>query len=574
LDTTITAPDHSGGAAVLRAAVPRRRLAVVIALMVLTTLTEGIGLVLLVPLLAVLTGNSGALPGPARALLGLAERAGLPPAPGALLGVFVGLVAFRAVANYARKIATERLGYVLVDTLRTRAFHLLLGARWQVLSAMRQSDNAALLITNVDRIGFAFDEVLRAGAAAVTLAGAGITAMLLAPLPAILAAAGAGLTLLAYKGLRRRAGHLGEVLGRAYDDVHARTQESLGALRLIKSLGAESRVERDYAETFADLRRAQLAYSRSHGRGQGVLQVAGAAALAGSAWLAIERFHTSPAALLPLVALFVRALPALSSLQECWQEWLHARPALDETAKLMATLAAAQEPRAASTPVPLAPARTIAVDGVTFHHPGRPDPVLDALTLELPVATTTALTGPSGAGKSTLADVFGALLIPESGTLLLDGAPLPPQDLPRWRASVAYVQQEPLLFHTSIRENLLWAKPDASDAELDAALADAAAQFVHALPKGLDTLVGDRGAWLSGGERQRIALARALLRRPALLILDEPTSALDAENEALIAAALQGLRGKLTILLIAHRGALAEVADRVVVLSRGIVAPA
>ncbi|MDF8332995.1 ABC transporter ATP-binding protein [Novosphingobium cyanobacteriorum] len=569
MDTTIPAPEFSSGAAVLRAAVPRRRLAGVIALMVLTTLTEGIGLVLLVPLLAVLTGNAGALPGPARALLGLAQRAGLPPAPGALLCVFVGLVAFRAIANYARKIAAERLGYVLVDTLRTRAFHLLLGARWQVLSAMRQSDNAALLITNVDRIGFAFDQILRAGAAAVTLAGAGITAMLLAP-------AGAGLTLLAYKGLRRRAGHLGEVLGRAYDDVHARTQESLGALRLIKSLGAESRVERDYAETFAELRRAQLAYSRSHGRGQGVLQVAGAAALAGSAWLAIERFHTSPAALLPLVALFVRALPALSSLQECWQEWLHGRSALDETATLMATLAAVQEPRAVSDPdpVPLAPASTIAVERVTFHHPGRPEPVLDALTLELPVATTTALTGPSGAGKSTLADVFGALLLPESGTLMLDGAALPPQDLPRWRASVAYVQQEPLLFHTSIRENLLWARPDASEAELHAALADAAAQFVHALPQGLDTLVGDRGAWLSGGERQRIALARALLRRPALLILDEPTSALDAENEALIAAALQGLRGKLTILLIAHRGALAEVADRVVVLSRGIVAPA
>ena len=138
----------------------------------------------------------------------------------------------------------------------------------------------------------------------------------------------------------------------------------------------------------------------------------------------------------------------------------------------------------------------------------------------LPVGTTTILTGPSGAGKSTLADVIGGLVTPDTGELRLDGTALDPAARRGWREQVAYVQQEPVLFHTTIRENLRWAFPAADDAALDAALRDAAAHFVFALPEGLDTLVGDRGGRLSGGERQRIALARGLLRAPALLILD------------------------------------------------------
>ena len=151
----------------------------------------------------------------------------------------------------------------------------------------------------------------------------------------------------------------------------------------------------------------------------------------------------------------------------------------------------------------------------------------------------------------------------------LDGTALDPAARRGWREQVAYVQQEPVLFHTTIRENLRWAFPAADDAALDAALRDAAAHFVFALPEGLDTLVGDRGGRLSGGERQRIALARGLLRAPALLILDEATSALDAVSEAAVAEAIAGLHGRLTILIIGHRGALADLADRSLQLENG-----
>ena len=178
---------------------------------------------------------------------------------------------------------------------------------------------------------------------------------------------------------------------------------------------------------------------------------------------------------------------------------------------------------------------------------------------------------PSGAGKSTLADVLCGLTGPDSGALRVGGTPVEGALRRAWRARVAYVQQDPLLFHASIRENLLWSAPEASDAALREALEAASALFVLTLPDGLDTVVGDRGVRLSGGERQRIALARGLLRHPDLLILDEVTSALDAANEAAVSAAIARLKGRLTIVTIGHRGVLAELSDLTVALAGGRV---
>jgi ATP-binding cassette subfamily C protein len=187
----------------------------------------------------------------------------------------------------------------------------------------------------------------------------------------------------------------------------------------------------------------------------------------------------------------------------------------------------------------------------------------------------TAVVGPSGAGKSTMADLILGLLSPEQGMVRIDGQPLSGELLHRWRHSVGYVPQDTFLFHDTIRANLLWALPDARDRDIWSALRLAAAdEFVSNTPKGLDTVVGDRGVRLSGGERQRIALARALLRRPSLLLLDEATSSLDSENERQIQEAINRLHGELTILVIAHRPSTIQRADQVVVLDKSKVVEA
>ena len=161
------------------------------------------------------------------------------------------------------------------------------------------------------------------------------------------------------------------------------------------------------------------------------------------------------------------------------------------------------------------------------------------------------------------------LLEPDSGSILIDGIPMTGAHRKGWRERVAYVEQSPVLFHDSIRANLLWGKATATDAELAEVLKLASAEFVLSQPDGLDAIVGDGGMRLSGGERQRITLARALLRRPALLILDEATSALDPENAAAVRNAIATLHGSMTIILIGHHLSIRDGSDQVIELENG-----
>jgi ATP-binding cassette subfamily C protein len=194
------------------------------------------------------------------------------------------------------------------------------------------------------------------------------------------------------------------------------------------------------------------------------------------------------------------------------------------------------------------------------------------LSLVIPAGKIVALVGPSGAGKSTIADILMGLVAPDSGTLRLDGRPLGPESVRGWRDRIGYVAPDTFLFHDTIRANLKWARPDASQDEMLAALRQASAfDFVAGLSDGLDTIVGDRGMLLSQGERQRLALARAFLRRPSMLILDEATNSLDSENEGRVLDAIESRRGELTVVLIAHRLSTIRWADLIYVVEGGKV---
>ena len=536
-------------------------------LMIASALTEGIGLLLLIPMLGVL-GAGDQSGGRIAAVL---TSLGIPMQLGPLLAIFVALVLLRGVIRYAHALAALRFQLTLVDGLRTRAWRALLHADWRLLVTMQQSDNASLLISNIDRIGYGVAQAIGGLATLTTLAGIGAAACAISPQVSLAALIGGAGVLLAYRGMRRRASALGAQLDDAYGQVHGRLTEGLGALRVIKSFGREARAEADGTSGFAALRQAQLSYLRDMGLGQIALQGGGALVLALLVWLGTTRWHTSAATILPLVALFARALPLIGALQENWQNWAHSRPAITATMALIDAAEAAREPDLDGTDPPQLQS-AISLADISVHFPGRPQPALAGISLTIPARRTTVLVGPSGAGKSTLADMIGGLITPDEGTVHIDQTPLDPAIRRAWRSRVAYVQQEPVLFSGSIRDNLLWADPQASETRLLAVLGDAAAGFVTALPDGLDTRVGDGGRQLSGGERQRIVLARALLRDPQLLILDEATSALDGENEAAIAGALALLHHRMTIVIIGHRGALSQLADQIIMLDGGKIA--
>jgi ATP-binding cassette subfamily B protein len=220
---------------------------------------------------------------------------------------------------------------------------------------------------------------------------------------------------------------------------------------------------------------------------------------------------------------------------------------------------------------PARPARLV-FDRVGFRYPGAPRPVLRGVCLELEPGQTLGLTGVTGAGKTTLLQLVPRLADPSSGRITLDGIDIRALPLGVLRAGVGCAFEDATLFSASVRENVSFGAPGATDGDVEQALAAAQAGFVHDLPWGLDTRIGEQGMTLSGGQRQRIALARAILARPSVLVLDDPLSALDVHTEEKVSRALREVLAGTTALIVAHRPSTVALTDRVALLADGVIA--
>jgi len=350
-------------------------------------------------------------------------------------------------------------------------------------------------------------------------------------------------------------------------------EESLSGIRTVRSFAAEElEVQRYHAavDRSFDLarRRARLAAS--------FMSVASTAAYSSIAlvlWrggrMVIDKALTQG----DLVSFFFYTMTvafSLGALSELWADFMRASGAAQRVFELLDRQPAIEAAGGEQLP---AVAGRVAMEEVSFRYPTRPDVgVLSSVSLEIRPGESVAIVGPSGAGKSTIAALLGRLYDPDGGRVLLDGRDLRSLD-PAWlRRQIGVVAQEPLLFSTSIAENIRYGRPGASDEEVEqAARAANAHQFISAFPDGYLTQVGERGVQLSGGQKQRVAIARAVLKDPRILILDEATSALDAESEHLVQEALERLMLGRTTLIIAHRLSTVIGADRVAVLDGGQV---
>ncbi|MCX7646478.1 MAG: ABC transporter ATP-binding protein/permease [Rhodobacteraceae bacterium] len=548
----------------------RGRFWVALALLTAGSLSEGASILLVLPVLQ-LMGDAPAqsidLAG--RSLLGLPlppVSLGLP----AVLAALVALVAAAAACNRAKAVCLSDLMSDFANTLRTGLFSAIARARWEEIARHRAADLELALTAEAERVKAAAILVLTILQNLVMLA-VYLALGLLVSVPMTLAILLAGgLALAALTPFRRAAAGYGARLRAAREAQFRSTADFLAGLKTARALDLGPAQAAAYARLLAEAKADAAAYARRSATGAGAFQVALAAGAAAFVLAATGWAGLSTGEVVVLLLLLMRLAPRFLGLQAQVQQLLVDLPAWRRAQALGAALAAAAE----ASPDPALPAlpaltREIRLDRVTCRHAPGLAPALEDCTLRIRAGAITGIVGPSGAGKSTLADILAGLRQPERGLFLVDGRALAAADLPRWRARTAYLPQEAFLLHASVAENLRIVRPGASDADLRAALDQAAAEFVHDLPQGLDTPVGDRGARLSGGERQRIALARAFLRAPDLMILDEATSALDWESQQRVIAALRALAGRSTIVTIAHRPSMVAFAETIHILEAG-----
>jgi ATP-binding cassette subfamily B protein len=271
------------------------------------------------------------------------------------------------------------------------------------------------------------------------------------------------------------------------------------------------------------------------------------------------------------VVLVIILVSSVAVLSEVYGDLLRAAGATERLMELLAARSPVADP-AAPRALPHRPAGSaVALDDVGFHYPSRPtQPALQHVSLAVAPGETVALVGPSGAGKSTVFQLLLRFYDTDAGRITLDGVELRDMALADLRQRIGIVPQDSTIFSTSALENIRYGRPEASEAEVIAAAKAAFAHdFISALPEGYATYLGERGVRLSGGQRQRISIARAILKNPPLLLLDEATSALDAESERMVQAALESAMSGRTTLVIAHRLATVQRADRIVVMEAG-----
>ncbi|MBV9842623.1 MAG: ATP-binding cassette domain-containing protein [Sphingomonadaceae bacterium] len=356
-------------------------------------------------------------------------------------------------------------------------------------------------------------------------------------------------------------------------DVGAMAVETLGAMKIVQAFGQEER-ERG---RFHDAATRAFATARTRIAWRAVMTAIVIALIFGSItlvmWQSALDFtagRLSGGDIAAFVFTGVLVAGSFGALTDVYGDLLRGAAAASRLGQLLNEVADIKAP-AAPRALPMPARGALRFDAVTFRYPARPEhAALEDFRLSVAPGERIAVVGPSGAGKSTLFQLALRFYDPTSGTVSLDGVALPEADPAAIRARVAVVPQETVIFGASARDNLRYGRWDADDDALwSAAEAANAADFLRALPQGLDTFLGEGGARLSGGQRQRIAIARALLRDAPLLLLDEATSALDAESERLVQTALERLMEDRTSIVIAHRLATIRAVDRIVVMDEG-----
>ncbi|HYD36658.1 MAG TPA: ABC transporter ATP-binding protein [Allosphingosinicella sp.] len=548
----------------------RRQFALTLLLMLAGAAAEMVTIGAALPFLALIADPHSALVPPR--LVGLLEAVGGSPVVGAALLLIAAALA-SAMVRLALAWGSQRFVMATGHDMAAMVFARMLRQPYAE-QVRRNSSTTLAAIEKVQGVVFGLLQPAMQGLIAAVI-GLCVFALLLRidARAAGMAAASVALAYVAVSLLvRPRLRRNSEALAGTMVERTRTVQEGLGGIRDIILDRSEPLFEAKFRELDSRARRSHAATQFVAGAPRFVVEAAGLVAIA-LVTLAMSLEPGGVVKAIPVLgALALGAQRLLPLLQQAYYGWSLASGnyrAFSDVIELMQ--APVPEPRPIGPP--LAFERDIAFEGVGFRYSGGRFALAD-VDLRIRAGEHVGITGPTGGGKSTLLDLLMGLLEPDEGAILVDGRPLDAGSRPAWQAGLAHVPQTIYLADDTIAANIAFPRQaEGLDPERLAAAVSAAQldSFVAGLPDGLETRVGERGVRLSGGQRQRIGLARALYRRPRLLILDEATSALDEATEAAVLAALQRLRGGLTLVTVAHRATTLAVCDRLIRVEGGRV---
>ncbi|WP_342428297.1 ABC transporter ATP-binding protein [Paenibacillus sp. FSL L8-0158] len=563
--------------------------------MIIVSLLEGFGIYMLVPMLAaigVFVGHSG-MPFLSDGLdhfLPFVPKSWLLPG---MLMVFVVLLTGQALLQRYQSILNSRIQQRFMRSLRIDVYTSFMKAQWAFYLRQRKSDFSHVMTTELARVSQGTNLLLQLTTAVMfTLIQIALAFWLSPSLTGLVFLSGLGLFVVFRRSIRN-AKQLGDRTTELSQVYFAGITDHMNGMKDIKSNLLEAANIHWFRSLTQRMEDNTTQFVRQNATTQFFHRTAAAVFVACVIFISLQWLHVTPEKLIVLILIFSRLWPRFALIQASLEYIMSMISAFESVTKVQQDCEAFTDPSliglassetrvpsdpsvvnlsSASERQPLSLRHGIECSHLDYRYEGAVEPALRHINLFIPARGMTAIVGKSGAGKSTMVDVLMGFLRPTGGQITIDGLVLGDELLPQWRQSFGYVSQDPFLFHATVRENLMLADKDASEQQLWEALHFAAADnFVSRLPEGLDTIIGDRGIRLSGGERQRLVLARAILHHPPVLILDEATSALDGEHEAAIQAALERMKGQMTLIVIAHRLSTIRHADQIVVLDQGKV---
>ncbi|MCG9884748.1 MAG: ABC transporter ATP-binding protein/permease [Cyanobacteria bacterium] len=535
----------------------------------------GIGTALLVPILLDLLGQDiGLDAAPALLKSILAPFQNLPEAYRSIVMTLtvVGLIGLKNLTTYLSAIVSGMLQRNITAELRRQGLSIILEVDLIYYNQARMGDITNRLGNETGRVSSTVSSYLKL--AIVTISLGAMVAILLALSWQLTIAATAlfSLVVLVNQLFVSQARRYGRALSKAAKDYSIATLEVLSGMRLVRASGTE---RREFERINGLIKKRELMEFRSQVNSAATGPVAEVSSIvclmaivAISRALFADRLDVLSTVLLTYLTVLFRTLPLVGQLNGIRSSLANTSASVEIIRDF---LSRTNKPFMATGDRPFGTLEeSIRLEDLCFSYDGGANLTLKHLNLTIPKGKTVALVGGSGAGKSTLVDLLPRFSDPIAGRILLDGVDLREFNIQSLRRSMGIVSQETFLFNDTVRNNIAYACPDATDEQvIEAAKRANAYEFIAQLPKGFDTPIGDRGVMLSGGQRQRLAIARALLQNPPILILDEATSALDTVSERLVQQALDELSRDRTVIVIAHRLSTVKNADKIVVLEKG-----